>query len=266
MDPAATPREDPPTQQLAALLIARGGYVAVVLGGAERWRQLQAYTLAPIELPGGPVAAGTSPPTAAEETASRLLGGQAPPEAGIREVSAGAGVWETPAGFVRRRLDGMPPQGQVTGGRAHALPSKHTYGRTSAHAIDRLDSFPPTEVRPLIYLERGLPAEQAITHPPRRVEVYVYRGALAGDPIPSPVISGVLWLPLPALRQAVRGLPLADLCAMRDVVWQPAPRADIPGDLFVYVPAEYGERHLLRVAAKYGRAAVFQDEDSSDEA
>lgn len=223
MDSAATPHDDLPAQRLAALLIARGVTIAVALGGAERWRQLQAYTLAPIELPGGPVPTGASSTAAAEEVASRLLNGQ-----------------------------------------ARSLPSKHTYGRTPAHAIDRLDSCPPTELPPLIYLERGLPAEQDSTPSPRRLDVYVFRGAFDGDPVPAPSVSGLLWLPLPALRQAVRGLPLADLCALPGVVWQPTPQVDIPNDLFVYVPAEYGERHLLRVAAKYGSAAVFQNDESQD--
>lgn len=220
MGPAAIPPDGPPAQRLAALVIARDGAIVLVLGGPERWRRLQAYTLAPIELPGGSVAAAMSLSASAAQIATRLLG--------------------------------RP---------AHALPSKHTYGRTSAHAIDRLNSFLPTDMPPLIYLERGLPDEQDATRPPGQVTISVYRGVLDGDPVPARTIAGLLWLPLPALRQAVRGLPVADLCAMHGVVWRPAPQVNIPGDLFVYVPAEYGERYLLRVAAKYGAVAIFQDDE-----
>lgn len=206
----------------AALVLARDSAVLLVMGGPERRRQLQSYTLAPIELPGARVPPGTPPASTATSEAERLLGRQ-----------------------------------------ARALPSACTYGRTAAHAIDRIGRCPLEGPAPLIYLERGVPAENG-TFVPQWAEVCAYRGALAGDPRPSGETAGALVLPLAALRQAIRGLPLDDLLAMRGVEWIPAPGAALPDDLFVFVPAEYGERHLLRVAAKYGARAVFQEEGESD--
>ena len=211
-----------PAERLAALVVARAGAIVLALGGPARWRKLQSYTLAPIELPGVGVPPGAMPAGAAESVATRLLGG-----------------------------------------RARVLPSACTYGRTAAHAIDRIEGCPLAGPAPLIYLERGLSAEDTLSTP-QRAEVCVYRGALDGDPQPGGEASGLLWLPLTALRQAIRGLPLADLLGMRGVTWQPAPDAVISDDLFVFVTAEYGERHLLRVAAKYGARAVFQEERESD--
>lgn len=211
-----------PAERLAALVVARAGAIALALTGSERWRKLQSYTLAPIELPGTGVPPGMSPAGAVESVAARLLGG-----------------------------------------RVRVLPSAYTYGRTAAHAIDRLECCPLAGPAPLIYLERGIPSDDG-TSTPQRAEVCVYRGALDSNPQIGGEASGLLWLPLAALRQAVRGLPLADLLGMHGVMWQPTTDAVIPDDLFVFVTAEYGERHLLRVAAKYGERAVFQEEGESD--
>lgn len=214
-------REHLLVERLAALVVAHADAIALVLGETSRWRQLQSYTLAPIELPGASAVGDAPPAETAQCVASRLLGG-----------------------------------------RARVVPSIQTYGRTAAHAIDRIESYPLAGPAPLIYLERGLPAEDAPATL-GRAEICVYRGALDGKPSLGSEVAGLLWLPLSALRQAVRGLPLADLLGMRGVAWQPAADVAIPDDLFVFVPAEYGERHLLRVAAKYGPRAVFQEEGAS---
>lgn len=224
MPPTNFSHELPPVERLAALVVARHGAVAMQLGSPERWRELQSYTLAPVELPGMRVSEAASPLREAEAVASRVLGGP-----------------------------------------ARVLPSLHTYGRTAAHAIDRIEQCSIPGPAPLIYLERGVPADDG-TVVPQRAEICVYRGALDRDPRAgaSGTGAGLFWMPLAALRQAIRGLPLEELVRMRGVVWMPAPGTVLPDDLLMFVPAEYGERHLLRVAAKYGEQAVFQVEGESD--
>ncbi|HLJ82194.1 MAG TPA: hypothetical protein VKT52_11955, partial [Ktedonobacterales bacterium] len=67
----------------------------------------------------------------------------------------------------------------LLGGQAQLLPSAYTYGRTAAHAIDRLECCPLAGPAPLIYLERAIPSDDG-TSTPQRAEVCVYRGALDG--------------------------------------------------------------------------------------
>ena len=215
-------RESLPAERFVALFVAHADTVLLALGGPERWRALQSYTLAPIELPGIVTTSGSPPAGAAEAAAVRILG-------------------QT----------------------ARILPSTYTYGSTATHAIDRLERSPLAGPAPLIYLERGLAPEDGASVP-RRVEVCLYRGVLGGDPRAASTTSGLLRAPLAALRQAIRGLPLTDLLGMRGVVWQSTPDATLPDDLFVFVPAEYGERYLLRVAAKYGAGVLFQEDGESD--
>jgi hypothetical protein len=76
--------------------------------------------------------------------------------------------------------------------------------------------------------------------------------------------NGLLWLGPGALRAAVRGMPLADLLAMRSVEYEPSKQDTPPDDMLVFVPSEYGERYLLRVAAKYGPEAVFGEERDNE--
>jgi hypothetical protein len=135
--------------------------------------------------------------------------------------------------------------------------------------MDRLPPGPEDVPLPLLRFAREEPLLVAPTPVVRRVVVSVYRGRLDGPPILPAETSGLLWLSPDALRLAMRGIPLAELLAHDGARWQggstgqPEP-ASLPDDAFIYVPAEYGERHLLRLVAKYGPKALFQDEEDED--
>ncbi len=100
---------------------------------------------------------------------------------------------------------------------------------------------------------------------PREQIVRVYLATLpAGSR--SPAAPGAwLWLGADGLRHAMRGLLLAELLALPQTEWHTPPATPLPDDAFVYVPSEYGERHLLRILAKYGHAAVFQADSAQGE-
>ncbi|HKS70854.1 MAG TPA: hypothetical protein VJQ45_10560, partial [Ktedonobacterales bacterium] len=128
------------------------------------------------------------------------------------------------------------------------------------------------EPLPLLRLEREAPLHVAATPTLRRVVVTVYRARLTGPPALSSRgdqgegddgAVGLLWLAPGALRLAMRGMPFAELLAQPAVEWlpAPAPAASLPDDALLYVPADYGERHLLRLVAKYGPEALFQGDD-----
>ncbi|WP_410969238.1 hypothetical protein, partial [Salmonella sp. SAL04284] len=68
-----------------------------------------------------------------------------------------------------------------------------------------------------------------------------------------------LWLTPRCLRIALRGVPLRDLLAEDGAELRSAASDMLPVDAFLYVPADYGERHLVRIAAKYGTEALFQE-------
>lgn len=154
---------------------------------------------------------------------------------------------------------------RVFGRPARVQSSRHIYGPSAAHAIDRLAPMPDERTVPLLRLERGTPLDTGGTVGLRRVELRCYLGRLEGDPAPAPEIAGILWTAPAALRSAMRGLPFADLLALRGIEWQPRADHALPDDAFVYVPGEYGERHLVRIAAKYGPAALFQAEGAPPE-
>jgi hypothetical protein len=59
----------------------------------------------------------------------------------------------------------------------------------------------------------------------------------------------------------VRGVPLGALLGLARGSARLAPGVSWPEEALVYLPAEYGERFLLRVAAKYGHHALFEGED-----
>lgn len=99
----------------------------------------------------------------------------------------------------------------------------------------------------------------------RRVAVEVYRATIDGTHTaelePRDDCAGVLLIAWQALRQVVRGLPLADLLARDDVTLHLRPNIALPPEALVYLTAEYGERALLRVAAKYGVRALGKELD-----
>lgn len=226
----AAHKPPPISRAICSLVVARDGLLALTVGGRERWREANGYTFIPAELPAGE----------------------------LNDGAAGDALPQTAAAIARRWL----------GCHAILLPNGATYGPSARHAIDRLalatdhDAATPL---PLLHLERGTPLDESesqgdvgtrdqITQPPfSRVVVLAYRAALVAEAQPGAETAGALWLAPQALRVALRGVPLGDLLAQPGVVdWQPAPRLTVPDDAFIFVPADYGERHLLRIAAKYG--------------
>ena len=217
--------------RLLALAIADGGRLALLVGA--RWHTNASYTFVPLNLPGCVQEPGASPHTAAD-------------------------------GLGRRSL----------GRAARLIASRQLYGPSEAHRIDRLPAALDVddEPLPLLRLEREAPLHVAATPTLRRVVVTVYRARLAGPPALSAAgdqddadegAAGLLWLAPDTLRLAMRGMPFTELLAQPSVEWLPAPGrpASLPDDALVYVPADYGERHLLRLVAKYGPEALFQGND-----
>lgn len=213
-----------------AALVAVRGRMLLVLGGEQRWRHDSGYVFVPLELPGG-----VYPEDWAPEPAIAAIG---------------------------RRWLGCP---------LHALAADVTYGPSPRHAIDRLPMRDTPA--PLLYLERLAPANTERGEGVHRVAVEVFHAAIdtmdtsavageTGDALePQPECAGLLLLSWQALRQVVRGLPLAELLAREDVTLRPRPGASLPAHALIYLTGEYGERTLLRIAAKYGVWALGKDVD-----
>jgi hypothetical protein len=208
--------------RLCAALVTVRGRVALVIGGESRWRRDPGCVLIPMELPGGDWPEGHSPEAAIAAVGQRWLGNP-----------------------------------------LHLLAADVTYGPSARHAIDRL---PPHEApAPLLYLERLAPADPERNEGVHRIAVAVYRATIDGSAVdtlkPRGECSGLLLLSWQALRQILRGLPLNDLLAREDVSVRLRPGVSLPSEALVYLTAEYGERTLLRVTAKYGMQALGKDAD-----
>lgn len=208
--------------RLCAALVTVRGRVALMIGGESCWRRDPGCVLIPLELPGGPWPEGRSPEAAIAAIGQRWLGNA-----------------------------------------LHLLAADVTYGPSAHHAIDRL---PPRDApAPLLYLERLAPADPERNEAVHRIAVAVYRAAADGaadttDTLgPRGECAGLLLLSWQALRQILRGLPLNDLLAREDVSARLRPGVSLPPDALVYLTAEYGERTLLRVTAKYGMQAIGKD-------
>jgi hypothetical protein len=201
---------------LVAAIITRAGKIALLAAGPERWQTTLGYTLVPIELPGGPVEAD-----------------------------------ETPAGALTRHC------ARLVGGVVRARSSRTTYGPSPAHRIDRLTRDNDEAPYPLLRYTRGtiLGAEGNAS-----VATAIIRAYLATEddaPTPSERLAGLLWLTPEALRVAVRGVPFAEVGGLvGEAAWLAGAFHPLPDDAFIYVPGDFGERHLLRVVAKYGRRAL----------
>jgi hypothetical protein len=207
--------------RLCAALVAVRGRFVLVFGAEDRWRRDPGCVFIPLELPGGAWPEDCSPEAAIAAIGQHLLG------CPLRLLAADA-----------------------------------TYGPSARHAIDRL---PPRDApAPLLYLERLAPADLGRATGVHRIAVAVYR-AMAGDAgadlEPHDECAGLLFLSWQALRQILRGLPLAELQAREDVTLQLRQGAILPPEALVYLTAEYGERTLLRVTAKYGMQALGKDVD-----
>lgn len=205
--------------RMRAALLTESGRFVLVIGGEERWRHEPGCVFVPVELPGA-----SCPDDEPPDTTLAAIG---------------------------RRWFGRP---------LHLLPAEQTYGPSPAHAIDRLPSR--ATPAPLLALERLAPAEPERGIGVRRVTVEVFQATIDGERAsdavlaPEPVCGGLLLLSYQALRQVVRGLPLANLLERADVTLRLRPGAALPPETLIYLTAEYGERTLLRVAAKYGAQAI----------
>jgi hypothetical protein len=210
--------------RLCAALVTVRGRVALVIGDESRWRRDLGCVFIPLELPGGVWPEGHSPEAAIAAIGQRWLGNA-----------------------------------------LHLLAADVTYGPSARHAIDRL---PPRDApAPLLYLERLAPADPERNEGVHRIAVAVYRATTDGatsatDTLePHGECAGLLLLSWQALRQILRGLPLNDLLAREDVTARLRPGVSLPTEALVYLTAEYGERTLLRVTAKYGMQALGKDAD-----
>jgi hypothetical protein len=205
-------------QELVALIATRTDQIALLLAGPDRWREASGYTLVPADLPGGQTLPQVSHADAVYTIARQSLG--------------------------------------CTG---RILSSTAVYGRSARHAIDRLDPAPGGSPHlPVLRLDRLVPDETSTIASLTAIHLSVFLTELDGHPVLAPGFAGLLWLALPALRMALRGMPFSDLLALPGVTLERAPAIELPPDAFVYVPGDFGERQLLRVAAKYGRAALFR--------
>jgi hypothetical protein len=141
---------------------------------------------------------------------------------------------------------------------ASLLPTRWTYGPSPRHAVDR-SATAPVATAPFLRFERMLPMERETGKPPRLVAIEVYRAALAESvaTLDPQTLAALVWLPLAALRYLVSGARLGDVLAMDAVIVERAQSERLPEEALVYLPSDYGERHLLRIAAKYGESALF---------
>jgi hypothetical protein len=222
-------RDEPQIEplRLVSLVVRRGARLALVIVGAS-WRETESYTLIPVAFPGD-------------------------------QHEPSATLADTLRRIACERL----------GGPARVVSSPHVYGPSPQHAIDRLadgESSPQPVPRPLLRLERGMPLEMPSSDAPapgafRLVRVCAYLADSPSSIDPPPGV-GILWLTLGALRLALRGAAFADLLTSDAVIWLPGPDVSLPENAFLYVASEFGERHVLRIAAKYGSDRLFHQEDS----
>jgi hypothetical protein len=128
-----------------------------------------------------------------------------------------------------------------------------TYTPSPRHAVDRRANT-SGQLAPLAETRRMSPADPQGAQAPRAIVARIYRGELLGEP--GPQSSAALWLTAAALRAIVRGAPLADALALLGTQNQSAAKL-LPANSLLYLPSKYGERYLLRAAAKYGHDALF---------
>jgi hypothetical protein len=208
---------EPAELATVAFLAIRGQRFGLALAPQARWHDLYGRQMARLEFPGVPHVTGAAP--SAEALA---------------------------LGF-------------ATYGRAASLlPTCWTYGPSPRHAVDRFPAAPDATA-PFLRFERMLPMERTTGKPPRLVAFEVYRAALAESAaaLDPQMLAALVWLPLAALRHLVSGVRLGDLLAMDAVIVECAQSERLPEEALVYLPSDYGERHLLRIAAKYGESALF---------
>lgn len=231
-----------PALRVIALVVVQDGAVALSLGTSDRWRADVGYTFMPLEWPGVALGDGIARDlTRAEETIGPIPGA-------MEGEGAVAGIID---GIARAHL----------GQSARVCRGRWCYGASAAHAVDRRQAAPEGVPGPLLEVLRALPVGHTGMSALRPVVVRAYRGALAGPAAPGPGTAGLVWLSLDALRRAIGGMPLAELRALPGARCQMLEDAAAQDDAFIYVPGDYGERFLLRAAAKYGAEAVLAPAD-----
>jgi len=145
------------------------------------------------------------------------------------------------------------------GAAATPTPTRWTYGPSQRHAIDRTPAL-PEGVAPFLRMERMTAQDDALGEPPCLLTTAVYRAELADDPTPhAQATAAILWLPSAALRTVALGLRIEKALRLDGVSATPALGVVLPAAAFLYMPCDYGERLLQRVAAKYGDVALFGD-------
>lgn len=210
-----------PTARLTsvALLVVHAQRIALCLAPPSRWQDLYGLRTARLELPGAAHIPGADPLAESLALAQAVFGCSAAP-----------------------------------------LPTRWTYGPSPRHAVDRATADDPATA-PALRFERMLPRESAsgAAPLPELIAIEVYRAALDGPiHLDSRVVGALIWAPMEALRALTPGMRLGEARALEGIeVVEAAPATPLPDDLLLYLPSDYGERHLTRIAAKYGAGALF---------
>lgn len=217
-----------PTAELAAvaLLAIQRQRIALCLAPQARWQDLYGLRTARLELPGAAHTADAEPEVEALALGPAMLGARVAP-----------------------------------------LPTRWTFGPSPRHAVDRAAATEPADEAPFLRFERMLPNDAqddadassgATRRAPQQIGIEVYRAALAEEfTLDARVCAALVWTSVEALRTLVAGMRLGDALALDGVEAHAAPGSRLPDDLLLYLPSDYGERHLARIAAKYGSGALF---------
>jgi hypothetical protein len=136
------------------------------------------------------------------------------------------------------------------------LPSRWIYGPSARHAVDRAAA--EDDAAPFLRFERMLPGDAATGKPPRLLAIALYRVRLPAAPTLDPsTAAGVMWATISGLRALAAGLRVGEALTRDDLDWQPASGVHLPADGLLFLPSDLGERHLIRIAAKYGEPALY---------
>ena len=191
----------------------------------------------------------------------RVLLVAAGPSRWLREMGCTLVPLELPGGAMARP-EALEQAGQEIGARWLRMPlrvrsSRWVYGPSQRHAVDRRPPLAEEAPAPLLHLSRiapGMVGDEmtSVTGEAglQSVLVRIFRAECAG----------LLELPFEVMRSVVRGMPLVEVVSAAGVRYLPAQDTQLPDDALLYLPAEYGERYLMRVVAKYGVEAIMQGE------
>lgn len=207
---------------VVSAVILRAGKIALVARGGERWRTQPGYTLVPLELPGGPRRVGEAPDQTVARVCREALGVEACP-----------------------------------------LSSRQLYGPSARRRMDKLSAASDEFPIPLLRFERAVLRDGPEGGRIISTVTCAYLTRLDGEPAQTAMTltCGVLWSSPEALGALLRGVPFAETAGLpHGVEWQANPDRPLPEDAFFFVPSEFGERHLARLIAKYGRGVLNGEE------